>query len=232
MIRRLFGALAIAASLAACAANGASPTDQQRLVDRSTLTLQEMFAPNQNPQAVSLLKKAKAALVCPQIFKAGFIVGGSGGGCVLVGRSAKGATGPDGWSGPAFYGIGSGSFGLQAGIEDSEVVLVVLTDKGLRSLLDSQFKFGADAGLAVATIGAGVQGSMTPALTADIVAFSNNRGLFAGVALDGSVLSSRSEWNQSYYGQPLSAQQIVLDFQGNNQGAAPLRAMLAHIVGQ
>jgi SH3 domain-containing YSC84-like protein 1 len=232
MIRRLFGALAVAAMLAGCAASSANPTDQQRLVDRSTLTLQEMFAPNQNPQAVSLLKKAKAVMVCPQIFKASFIVGGSGGGCVFVGRSATGATGPEAWSGPAFYGIGSGSLGLQAGIEDSEIVLVVLTDKGVRSLLDTQFKFGADAGVAVATIGAGVQGSMTAALTADIVAFSNNRGLFAGVALDGSVLSNRSEWNQSYYGQPLSAQQIVLNLQGSNQGAAPLKAMLAHIVGQ
>jgi lipid-binding SYLF domain-containing protein len=232
MFRRLCGALVVAASLAACAANGATQTDQQSLVDRSTLSLQDMFAPNQNPQALSLLKRAKAVMVCPQIFKAGFIVGGSGGGCVFVGRSAKGATGPDAWSGPAFYGIGSGSFGLQAGVQDSEVVLVVLTDKGLRSLLDTQFKFGADAGVAVATIGAGVQGSITPALTADIVAFSNNRGLFAGVALDGSVLSSRSEWDQSYYGQSLSSQQIVLEFQGSNPGDAPLKAMLAHIVGQ
>ena len=232
MIRRFFGALALVATLTSCAATGATQTDQQALVDRSTLTLQEMFTQHQNPQAIALLKKAKAVMVCPRIFKAGFILGASGGGCVLVGRSATGGTGLAGWSGPAFYGIGSGSLGLQAGLQDSEVVLVVLTDKGLRSLLDSQFKFGADAGVAVATYGAGVQGSITPALTADIVAFSTNRGLFAGVALDGSVLSNRSTWDQSYYGQPLSAQQIVLNFQGNNQGDTPLKAMLAHIVGQ
>ncbi len=231
MIRRLIGALALAATLAGCAASGATQTDQQSLVDRSTLTLQEMFTQNRNPQAAALMKKAKAVMVCPRIFKAGFIVGGSGGGCVLVGRSATGATGPAGWSGPAFYGIGSGSLGLQAGIQDSELVLVVLTDKGLQSLLNSQFKFGAEAGVAVATYGAGVQGAMTPALTADIVAFSTNRGLFAGIALDGTVLSSRSAWDQSYYGQMLSPQQIVLNFQGSNQGDAPLRAMLANIAG-
>ncbi len=231
MIRRLIGALALAATLAGCAASGATQTDQQSLVDRSTLTLQEMFTQNRNPQAAALMKKAKAVMVCPRIFKAGFIVGGSGGGCVLVGRSATGATGPAGWSGPAFYGIGSGSLGLQAGIQDSELVLVVLTDKGLQSLLNSQFKFGAEAGVAVATYGAGVQGAMTPALTADIVAFSTNRGLFAGIALDGTVLSSRSAWDQSYYGQMLSPQQIVLNLQGNNQGDAPLRAMLANIAG-
>lgn len=232
MIRRLMGALAIAATLAGCAAQGATQTDQQSLVDRSTLTLQEMFTENRNPQAVELLKKAKAVMVCPRIFKAGFIVGGAGGGCVFVGRSATGATGPAGWSGPAFYSIGTGSLGLQAGVQDSEVVLVVLTDKGLRSLLDSQFKFGAGAGVAVATFGAGVQGAMTPALTADIVSFSMDRGLFAGISLDGSVMSSQSAWDQTYYGQALSSQQIVLNMQGNNQGDMPLKAMLAHIVGQ
>lgn len=232
MIRRLMGALAIAATLAGCAAQGATQTDQQSLVDRSTLTLQEMFTENRNPQAVELLKKAKAVMVCPRIFKAGFIVGGAGGGCVFVGRSATGATGPAGWSGPAFYSIGTGSLGLQAGVQDSEVVLVVLTDKGLRSLLDSQFKFGAGAGVAVATFGAGVQGAMTPALTADIVSFSMDRGLFAGISLDGSVMSSQSAWDQTYYGQSLSSQQIVLNMQGNNQGDMPLKAMLAHIVGQ
>lgn len=232
MIRRLMGALAVAATLAGCAAQGATQTDQQSLVDRSTLTLQEMFTQNRNPQAVSLLQKAKAVMVCPRVFKAGFILGGAGGGCVLVGRSATGATGPAAWSGPAFYSLGTGSLGLQAGVQDSEVVLVVLTDKGLRSLLDSQFKFGAGAGVAVATYGAGVQGSMTPAMTADIVSFSADRGLFAGISLDGSVLSSRSAWDQSYYGQALSPQQIVLNMQGNNQGDMPLKAMLAHIVGQ
>lgn len=232
MIRRLMGALAVLATLSGCAAQGATQTDQQALVDRSTLTLQEMFVNSRNPQATELVKKAKAVMVCPRVFKAGFILGAAGGGCVLVGRSATGATGPAGWSGPAFYGLGTGSVGLQAGVQDSEVVLVVLTDKGLRSLLDSQFKFGAGAGVAVATYGAGVQGAMTPALTADIVAFSADRGLFAGLSLDGSVMSSRSAWDQTYYGQALSPDQIVLNMQGNNQGAMPLKAMLAHIVGQ
>jgi lipid-binding SYLF domain-containing protein len=231
MIRRLFGIVAVAASLAACAANGASQTEQQALVDRSTLTLQEMFAPKQNPQAVSLLKKAKAVMVCPQIFKAGFIVGGSGGGCVLVGRSAKGATGPDAWSGPAFYGIGSGSLGLQIGIQDSELLFIVLTDKGLRALMNSSFKFGADAGIAVATLGAGVEGATTAALKADIVAFARSRGLFAGISLDGSILGARPEWNQAYYRQPLISQQIVEQGMGSNPGDAPLREMLNRYSG-
>ena len=172
-----------------------------------------------------MLRRAKGALICPRIFKAGFILGGQGGDCVLVGR------GPEGWTPPAFYAVGSGSFGLQIGVQDSELVFLILTERGLRAVLDSQFKIGADAGIAVATIGAGLEGDTTAALRADIVAFAKSRGLFAGVSLQGSIISSRSEWNQIYYGQPLAASQIVLQGMGSNPGAAPLRETLARYAG-
>jgi lipid-binding SYLF domain-containing protein len=106
-------------------------------------------------------------------------------------------------------------------------MFIVLTDKGLQALLDSQFKFGADASIAVATIGAGVSGATTAALRADIVAFAQARGLFAGISLEGSLISSRSDWDQAYYGKPLAAQQIVNGGEGQNPGAEPLREMLA-----
>ncbi|MBU6498339.1 MAG: lipid-binding SYLF domain-containing protein [Rhodospirillales bacterium] len=218
--------IALAAMLAAVAAivplAARAQTDQQTLVDRATLTVQELLTKQNTPDARTLLHRAKGAMICPRIFKAGFIVGGSGGGCVLVGRGADGK-----WTSPAFYGIGSGSVGLQIGIQDAEVMFIVLTDNGLRALLDSQFKFGADASVAVATIGAGISGATTAALRADIVAFSQARGLFAGVSLDGSIISARSQWNQLYYGQPLAGQQIVLQGQGQNPGAEPLKEMLA-----
>jgi lipid-binding SYLF domain-containing protein len=159
-------------------------------------------------------------MICPRVFKAGFFFGGQGGGCVLVGH------GPGGWSPPAFYGMGSGSFGFQAGIQDSEVLMIVLTERGLQALLDSQFKIGGDASLAFATVGLGIQGATTAAFNADIVAYQNNRGLFAGISLDGGMISARTDWNQIYYGQPLAGQQIVLQGQGNNPGADPLREVL------
>ena len=84
-----------------------------------------------------------------------------------------------------------------------------------------------ELGIAVATIGVGIQGSTTAALRADIVAFAQASGLYAGISVEGSILSARSEWNQTYYGQPLSAQQIVLNAQGQNPGAEPLKEMLA-----
>ena len=201
-------------------------TAQQTLVDRATLSVQEMVSTTSPDSDLrKLLRQAKAVMVCPQVFKAGFIFGGQGGDCVLVGR------GPQTWSDPAFYGMGAGSIGFQAGIQDSQVMMIILTQKGLLALMDSQFKLGAGASIAFATLGAGVEGSTTAAFRADIVAFANTRGLFAGLSLDGSLIGSRSEWNQAYYGQPMAAQQIVLQMQGNNPGADPLREMLGRFAG-
>jgi SH3 domain-containing YSC84-like protein 1 len=215
MTRFLFAALLLLLPLAAHA-----QTDQQSLVDRSTLTVQDMFGPDAGNDPRRMLQKAKGALICPRIFKAGFFFGGQGGDCVLVAR------GPEGWTAPAFYVLGSGSFGLQFGVQDSELVFLILTERGLRAVLDSQFKIGADAGIAVATVGAGLEGATTAALRADILAFAKSRGLFAGISLQGSIISARSEWNKVYYGQPLAAPQIVMQGEGANPGAAPLRETL------
>jgi SH3 domain-containing YSC84-like protein 1 len=202
-----------------------SPTstqsEQQSLIDRATLTVQDMMTQNVSQDPKSLLRKAKAVMVCPRIFKAGFFFGGEGGNCVLLARSGNGT-----WSYPAFYNIGSGSFGFQFGIEDNQLLMLIMTAKGLNAVLDSQIKLGANAGIAIATIGAGIQGSTTTAVGADIVAFAASRGLFGGVALEGSLMSSDSHANQSYYGQPLATRQLVMQMQGSNSGADPLRDLL------
>jgi lipid-binding SYLF domain-containing protein len=219
--------LFIAALLAMLPLVAHAQTEQQSLVDRATLTVQDMFGPDAASETpIKALKQAKGALVCPRIFKAGFILGGQGGDCVLVSRGANG------WSSPAFYTMGSGSIGLQIGVQDSELVLLVMTDRGLQAVLNSQFKFGGDAGIAVATLGAGVEGDTTTALRADIVAFAKSRGLFAGVSIQGSVISSNADWNRIYYGRPLASQQIINQGEGGNPGSAPLREMLGRFGGR
>jgi len=222
MIRLLLGLTLLLASLGTARAQ----TEQQTLVDRATLTVQEMFSDQVNPEGRRLLKNAKGIMICPRVFKAGFILGGQAGSCVLVGNQ-NGS-----WTNPAFYGFGSGSIGFQIGVQDAQMAFIVLTEKGLTALMDSQFKFGADASVAVATYGAGVSGATTAALRADIVAFAQARGLFAGIALDGSMISQRTEWNQTYYGQYLAPQQIILNRQGSNPGADPLREVLAQLAQQ
>lgn len=220
----IFRKLAILAGLALLpVATAQAQSDQQTLIDRATLTVQESLqSADADSDVRNLLRKSRGVLVCPRIFRAGFIIGGSGGGCALLARDGHGN-----WSYPAFYGMGSGSFGLQIGIQDSAIIMMILTDKGLTAIMDSQFKFGGDANIAVASLGAGVEGATTADLGADIVAFSQSRGLFAGISLQGSMLSSRGEWNQAYYGRNMGARQIVIDMAGRNAGAEPLREVLS-----
>lgn len=198
--------------------------EEQTLVDRATLTVQEMVNQTVSDEPQTMLRRAKAVMVCPRVFKAGFFFGGEGGSCVLLARAGNGT-----WSYPAFYTIGSGSFGFQFGIQDSQLIIMIMTNKGLSAVLDSQVKLGADASIAIATIGAGVQGSTTAAVGADIVAFAQARGLFGGISLAGSLMSTNTEANQGYYGQPYAARQIVISMNGANRGADPMRSLLTRV---
>ncbi len=223
-MKKLLAALAITTCLAAPKA--ALADTPQHEVDSATLAVQDMMAGSEGGTAAQYLRRARAVVVCPDIFRAGFIIGGEGGGCVMLARTGNG-----GWSAPAFYGLGSGSFGFQAGVQSAEIMMMVMTPGGLNALLNSQFKFGADAGITVATIGGGVNGSMSTALDADIISFSKTQGLYGGVSLQGSVMSNDTGRNQAYYGTALDARQIVIDGQASNPGAAPLRETLRRYGG-
>jgi lipid-binding SYLF domain-containing protein len=223
-MKRLLAAALIAAPFFLPAA--AYADDQQQLVDSSTLSLESIMGGTEGTQAEQFLRRAKAVVVCPNIFRGGFFVGGEGGRCVMVARGADG-----GWSDPAFYTLGSASFGLQIGVQSAQVMMLVMTNGGLNALLNSQFKFGADAGLTVATLGAGVNGSMSTALNADILTISKTEGLYGGISLAGSIIANDSNADEAYYGNIGSARPIVVGMQGANPGANPLRATLARYGG-
>jgi lipid-binding SYLF domain-containing protein len=219
-MNRLFLVAGLAAATLATAAPALADSTQH-LVDSSTLALEDMMGGAQGSQAQDFLRKAKAVVICPNVFRAGFFVGGEGGGCVLSARTADG-----GWSNPALYSMGSGSFGLQIGVQSAEVMMIIMTNGGLNALLNSQFKIGADAGISVATLGAGVNGAMSTATNADIITFSKSQGLYGGVSLSGTILSNDSGAEQQYYGQQLDARLIVVNGMGSNPGATPLRQTL------
>ena len=120
-------------------------------------------------------------LIVPELVQGGFILGAAGGRGVLMAR-----TSPNHWSYPAFYGMGSGSIGLQVGGKVSEIVFIILTEKGLQAILDHKFKFGAEAGVTMVAVGIGLEGASTAAAGADIVAYASSNGLFAGASLEGS----------------------------------------------
>lgn len=217
--RRALAAAALALALAPPPAS--AQAEQQALVDRATLTVNELMGGEFGADARQVLRRARAVVIFPRVFRGGFILGGEGGSGVLLARDGAGT-----WSSPAFYGLGSASLGLQIGVQDSQVMLFIMNDKALNAVLQSQFKFGADAGLAVATIGAGISGGTTAALRADVVSVAKSRGLYAGISLEGSILARRNEENAAYYGRPVSAEQIVLTMEAHNPGADNLRAAL------
>ena len=157
-------------------------------------------------------------LIAPQIVRAGFIFGGSGGRAVLVARD--GST----WAGPAYYDLITASVGFQVGVDVSEAVIVVMTEKGLNSLLSTSFKIGGDASIAVGSVGAGAQSTVT----ADLVAFTRAKGLYGGVSLDGTVVNTNAAWNDAFYGRTnVLPSDILIRKTVTNPNAVPLLSDVA-----
>jgi lipid-binding SYLF domain-containing protein len=202
------------------AASAAS--DQQNLVDEARITLDHLKTDSEFGNAAELLRKARAVLIVPTLVKAGFFLGGEGGDGVMLARSAR-----ETWTDPAFYTLASASFGLQIGIQSAEVIMIVNTDKALTALEQDQFKFGAQAGLAVVTLGTGAQAASSTALnSADIIVWSSASGAYAGVTLEGSLVKPRDSYNEAYYGRPIAVREILNMNAGRNHGADNLRAAL------
>jgi lipid-binding SYLF domain-containing protein len=174
------------------------------------------------PDALRNMGKARGVIIVPELVQGGFILGAAGGRGVLLSRAS-----PNHWSYPAFYGMGSGSIGLQAGAKVSEIVFIILTEKGLNAILDRKFKFGAEAGVTMVAVGIGLEGASTAATGADIVAYASSNGLFAGASLEGSYIDADNDWNALYYGPGATGRAIVQDSRYSNPGAEPLREFLA-----
>jgi SH3 domain-containing YSC84-like protein 1 len=196
--------------------------DATHLVDKARLAFESFVSQNDSGLFRDLLRRAEGVFIAPQLLRGAFIVGASGGNGVLLVRDRK--TGD--WSSPAFYTLGGLSLGFQIGGSASEVILLVMTDRGVASFLGNSLKLGADADLALGPWGAGVAAS-TANLSADILSFSRSRGLFAGISLDGAVVAAREGLNQAYYGKPSSPTDILIRRGANNPQALGLIAEVA-----
>jgi lipid-binding SYLF domain-containing protein len=197
--------------------------EAQSIVVKSRGTLTDLTNDENFSWLHTYLKSAKGVLIFPQILKAGFFLGGSGGTGVLLVRNE--ATGT--WSDPAFYTLGSVTFGLQFGGEAAEVVMVALNKKAIDSLLSSSVKLGGDVSIAIGPIGGGVKGAVTvPEVTADFVSFAKSKGFYGGLNLEGSVIQVRDGLNGSYYGREITPKEILARKPVDVSGAAELRSVL------
>jgi lipid-binding SYLF domain-containing protein len=218
----LFAAAALVLAAAPAAASK-DAANAQKVVDSAKTTVAHFTADPDMGWFRSNVKNAKGIFVVPSLVKAGFVLGGSGGTGVLLGRDEK--TGH--WSYPAFFTMGSGTFGFAAGVEKSEVILMIMTNKGMDSMLSTSFKLGGDVSVAVGPVGAGAK-----AQTADVIAFSRAKGIYGGVNLEGAVIATRDALNSAYYGKEVRTVDIVVKHSVHNKNADGLIAEVGNVAGK
>jgi len=198
--------VAVLVAMSSCRSAGEFGTEPEQMVDRARMSFQSMMTDNQYPGLVDLATRAKAIIIVPNLLRAAFFFGGRGGNAVMLVRNEDGK-----WSPPAFYTLGGISWGLQIGGQTSELVLAVMTEKGLNAIINREVTLGADAGVAVGELGKGVNASTGMDTKADMYAFARSEGLFVGVSLEGSVIAPRETWNQQLYGQEATPESILID---------------------
>jgi lipid-binding SYLF domain-containing protein len=206
----LVGCLVLAVAPFAARAE-ATREEAEKLVADSARTLDGFVAEKDMAWLRAHAREARGLVICAQVVKAGFIIGGSGGRCVFV---AKGA---HGWNGPAFYSVGTASAGFQAGVQDSEILALVMTQKAVDSLMSNSFKLGGEASAAAGPVGAGVGAAATP--KSDVIYFSKSKGLFGGVDVSGAVMKPSDDFNKAYYGKEASPIDIIVRGSVHNKTA-------------
>jgi lipid-binding SYLF domain-containing protein len=190
---------------AAFAAN--DEKEEERVKDAGQVIKEILNIPDDIPQ--DLLDKAECLVILPSVLKGAFGVGGSYGRGVMICRSGAHYTGP--WGAPALYALEGVSIGFQLGGQATDFVLLVMNPQGARSLLYSKVKLGADASAAAGPKGRTAEGATDIVMNAEILSYSRNKGLFAGISLEGSTLRSDGSANEKLYGQKLSAKEIIVE---------------------
>lgn len=209
----------VAATSTFVAPNAYAQADPQAHIVASEATLSNFLRDPDMDWLQRNFGRAKAVIITPEIVKAGFIFGGSGGRALVVARDPKSGK----WVGPAFYAMATASVGFQAGISVAEGVTLVMTDKGLNSLLATSFKIGGDASVAAGPVGAGARSD----IVADLITFNRAKGVYGGLNLDGTVVTASDDWNASFYGKKVLPPDILVRASVHNEAADKLLAQVS-----
>lgn len=207
--------LIIAASFALTVSAFGADKAQERLEDSARVFSEIMRTPDKGiPQ--DLLAKAQCVVIIPGLKKAAFVVGAEYGRGFADCRNVDGR----GWSAPAAVRMEGGSLGFQLGASDTDMVLLVMNRHGMTKLTEDKFTLGADASVAAGPVGRTANASTDVEMTAEILAWSRARGLFAGIAVKGATLRPSQEWNEEIYGRKVSNREILL----SSEVAVPVAA--------
>ena len=204
MKRLLIGAACI--TLAGVTVLASDLNKEQKRLEESGIVMQEVLnVPDNIPH--ELLEKAECVIVFPNLLKAAFIVGAQYGRGAMVCRTGNKFRGP--WGAPAMYALEGGSVGFQIGGEATDLILLVMNDRGMESILSSKVKLGADASVAAGPKGRDASADTDAWMRAEILSYSRSRGLFAGISLEGSTLRPDDEASEQVYGHAIKAKDIV-----------------------
>jgi lipid-binding SYLF domain-containing protein len=198
--------------------------ENERIGEAGTVMKEILGMPEGIPK--DLLERAECVVIYPSVKKAAFVVGGSYGRGLITCRKGEDFSGP--WSAPAMFALEGGSFGFQIGAQATDFVLLVMNEKGAKSVMTSKVKLGADASAAAGPVGRAASAETDIVMNAEILSYSRSKGLFAGLSLEGSTMRSDDGANKALYGKELSAKEIVREGKvGAPASAQPLLALLS-----
>ncbi len=223
MIKRLTVMAGVLGWLLTVAHPASAVTPTEELVVKAQWTVEEMAKNQEFGQYVrKFMKNAKGVMIVPNMVKGAFIFGGEGGSGVLLVKGANGA-----WSYPAFYTLGGISWGLQVGGSASQIMMLLMTDRGVKAMVeDKKLKIGADLGAAMGPVGGGAEAAATLG-SADVLVWSLSKGAYLGISLEGSIVEPREGLNKEYYGAEVGSRPIVMEGKHRNPHADPLRRALS-----
>jgi len=193
--------------LVAAAPVFAGNKEQNRLQNAGVVMQEIMNTPENIPQTV--LEKADCVIVIPSVLKAAFGIGASYGRGAMVCRGGKDFRGP--WGAPAMMALEGGSIGFQIGGQATDLVLLIMNERGASSILDSKVKLGGDASVAAGPVGRDAAANTDAYMRAEVLSYSRSRGLFAGISLEGSTLRPDDDATADVYGHKFTAREIVLE---------------------
>jgi SH3 domain-containing YSC84-like protein 1 len=204
VLKRIISFLA-ALALISLPVSAENKKETERLENCGTVVKEIMDIPDNIPQ--DLIDKTECIIIFPSVLKAAFVFGGSYGRGAMTCRTGEHFTGP--WSAPTMMALEGGSFGLQLGGQATDFVLLVMNPRGAKAILHSKTRLGADASAAAGPKGRTAEGATDVTLRAEVLSYSRNRGLFAGLSLEGSSVRPDNDANERIYGKKVEAESIV-----------------------
>ena len=198
-------------------------TTAESIITSAVSIVEEMSSANDVSTMADTVKTSRAIAIVPSMVKAGFIIGGEyGEGLILRHEDGK-------WYGPSFYNIGGGSFGFQVGVQDVALLLAVINERGVGAFMGSKTKLGGDFAIAAGPVGRRAEAATDAQIKASIYSYSISKGLFAGVSLNGSVISISVKRNKEYWGDKVTAKE-ALDKPATDKRIQPLIKALDELI--